>query len=141
MNLYDITWCEDEHQQQLCFKLREEVFIKEQGFAEEFDETDSVAHHLLITDQKNPIATARLFSKDGEWIVGRICVSKEYRKKGIGAVIMQHAEQKAKQLGARNLILSAQAQASAFYEKCGYEKQGQEYMDEHCLHIKMMKEL
>ena len=35
--------------------LREEVFCGEQGFQEEFDETDRTAHHGLLWDDGYPV--------------------------------------------------------------------------------------
>ena len=44
-----------------CYALREEVFVREQGFREEFDDVDVTAHHLLVTEQGAPVAAARIF--------------------------------------------------------------------------------
>lgn len=41
--------------------IREEVFIKEQGFKDEFDEIDDVAKHVLIFDGDIPVGTCRFF--------------------------------------------------------------------------------
>ena len=54
---------------------------------------------------------------------------------------MEAMEQKARQLGAKDIQLSAQVQARGFYEKLGYRAYGQEYLDEHCPHIAMEKTL
>lgn len=39
--------------------IREAVFIKEQGFKEEFDEIDDVAKHVLLFDGDIPVGTCR----------------------------------------------------------------------------------
>lgn len=124
-----------------CYLVRKKVFVEEQGFdgEAEFDTLDSVSHHLLITQNNIPIATARLFLAEDGFHCGRICVLKECRKTGIGLVIMQKLEEKAISLGADSLSLSAQIRAAGFYEKAGYTKYGEEYLDESCPHIAMKK--
>ena len=126
-----------------CYIVRKKVFIEEQGFNEEaeFDDIDAYAYHLLLTDSGNPVATARLFDEGHGFHCGRICVLKEYRGKNLGIDIMNEIEKKAKELGADSLELSAQIQASPFYAKAGYEKFGEEYLDEHCPHIMMKKKV
>ncbi|HHX71050.1 MAG TPA: GNAT family N-acetyltransferase, partial [Gallicola sp.] len=42
-------------------KIREEVFIKEQEFNDEFDEIDENSLHILYYYNENPVATARLY--------------------------------------------------------------------------------
>ena len=41
--------------------IREAVFIKEQGFKDEFDEIDDVAKHVLLFDGDIPVGTCRFF--------------------------------------------------------------------------------
>lgn len=126
-----------------CFLVRNKVFVSEQGFSEEleFDDIDSIAHHLCVYDNGKPIGAARLFGEDGIYHCGRICVLKEYRSKGVGYIIMDAMEKKAQELSVHTLELSSQLQASEFYTKCGFTAVGEQYMDEHCPHIKMFKKL
>lgn len=137
-----------------CYLVRKKVFVDEQGFdgEAEFDNLDSVSYHLAIyNDKENPaspsgettpaIATARLFLSEDGYHCGRICVLSEYRKKGIGLMVMQAIEEKTRELGGKSLCLSAQVRVAAFYEKAGYIRYGEEYLDEFCPHIAMKKEL
>lgn len=41
--------------------IREAVFMKEQGFKGEFDETDHLAKHVLLFCGDTPVATCRFF--------------------------------------------------------------------------------
>lgn len=34
--------------------IRIEVFMKEQGFENEFDEIDTISHHIVAFDEENP---------------------------------------------------------------------------------------
>ena len=119
--------------------IREDVFVREQGFHNEFDEIDAVAWHTVIYDNGRPAATGRAFLEDGAWHIGRVAVRKEFRGKQYGVAVMQALEGKIAELGAESVGLSAQVQARGFYEKLGYEAHGGEYLDEHCPHVSMTK--
>lgn len=124
--------------------IREEVFLKEQGFSTEFDETDDTCYHLLITDDGGRgIAVARMFAgKDkGEFIFGRVAVRQAYRGQKYGNLVMEALENKAKELHGTKISLDAQCQAEKFYEKLGYTAHGDIHYDEHCPHIAMSKAL
>ena len=122
-------------------KIREEVFLTEQGFSTEYDDIDRIAYHFIVYDGEIPVATARLYGNEAPYHIGRVAVVKEYRSKGIGAYIMLRVEDFAKEQGMCSLVLSAQVRASNFYKKCGYKEFGNEYMDEFCPHIDMLKKL
>ena len=121
--------------------IRKEVFIEEQGFQMEFDETDCIAKHLVIYNEEEPIATCRFFSdkEKNVFFIGRIAVIKKYRGMKIGAQILQEAEKMIRQKEGKKIKLSAQCRVRAFYEKQGYKKEGEPYLDEGCPHILMSK--
>lgn len=124
--------------------IRREVFMKEQGFENEFDETDKRAYHVVVYLDGKPVGAGRLFTDDPAgkcWTVGRVAVLREARKHHLGRAILTALEEQAAALGGRRIQLSAQCQARPFYEKCGYQASGEAYMDEHCPHIHMEKEL
>lgn len=123
-------------------RIRTDVFVEEQGFREEFDDIDGIAWHVVVFDGDRPIATGRTFpNADGSYSIGRVAVIKGYRSKGVGAVVMNALEEKARALGARTLVLSAQTHAVGFYQRMGFSPYGEEYYDEHCPHIAMKKDL
>ena len=71
-----------------CHALRRTVFIEEQNVpeAEEMDDLDGDAVHLLATDAEDrPVATARLLVKDDIGKIGRVCVLADQRGTGMGA--------------------------------------------------------
>ena len=98
--------------------IREEVFMKEQGFENEFDDIDARAYHAVLYVDGVPAANGRLFTDDPErkiWTVGRIAVLKEMRKLHLGSDIMQIQEEQCKAFGCERIQLSAQCQAQPFY--------------------------
>lgn len=123
--------------------IRSEVFVKEQGFIEEFDVIDDIAKHIVIYEREQPISTCRIYFniKKQSYVIGRIAVIKEWRGKNIGQRMLISAEDNIKRDGGKSAMLSAQVRAVGFYEKQGYKKQGVAYLDEECLHIWMNKNL
>lgn len=122
--------------------VRETVFLEEQGFAQEYDEIDETALHLQVFDGERVIGAGRIFPEEGTvWHAGRIAVLPEYRGKQVGRLIMQALESRAKALGGTELMLSAQMQAAGFYDKCGYERKSEPYLEEACWHVLMTKKL
>ena len=124
--------------------LREEVFCREQGFQKEFDEIDKTAHHgLLWDDRDQPIGVCRFFPGPelGTWILGRVAVKKCQRKTGAGSALIRGMEEAVRQLGGREIRLSAQVRARHFYETLGYQAYGPEEPDEGVLHQWMKKTL
>ena len=65
--IYD-KLCED------AKKLRTEVFVAEQGFETEFDDTDSKARHIVGYDGEKPVAVCRYFydEEHKSYMIGRI---------------------------------------------------------------------
>lgn len=122
--------------------VRKQVFVVEQGFEEEFDEIDSLAWHVVLYDGDKPIATGRTFLRDGQFIIGRVAVCREYRRLHVGTIVIEKLEEKIEQLGGTEARLSAQLQAQGFYEKLGYHPASDKYhYEEHCPHIEMVKSL
>lgn len=124
------------------FCIREEVFVKEQGFQNEFDEVDNVSWHVVAYNGDTPAACGRLFFKsDDTCIIGRVAVRRTFRGKRVGALIMNALEELARNLGGKEIELSAQCRAVGFYERLGYRSKGDTYLDEFCPHIVMKKKL
>ena len=123
--------------------IREKVFVQEQGFTNEFDETDKNSIHIVLFSDNSAIATGRLVKDQDEntYIIGRVAVLEAYRKLHLGNLILTSLEEKAKELGATKICVSAQCRVQTFYEKHDYNAVGDVYYDEYCKHIKMVKTL
>lgn len=126
-------------------KIRETVFVEEQGFHDEFDEIDQYAEHMIVFDQDRPIAVCRFFQKDRsrkkDYIIGRIAVLKQYRGQKIGSFVLEAAEQEIIRMGGESISLHAQVKAKEFYQKSGYREYGEIDLDEDRPHIWMRKEI
>lgn len=92
--------------------IRQQVFVEEQGFVNEFDDIDHEAYHAVIYTGGYPIATGRLFDENGEAHIGRICVRKAYRGRDLGRMIVEALEKQAEKVGYKEVGLSAQREYS-----------------------------
>lgn len=123
-------------------KVREAVFVIEQGYDEEFDEIDEIAWHVLILDNQQGIAVGRTYQDNHDsqlFHIGRMAVLKEYRKQSLGRLIMSNLEKQAKRLGAKTMKLSAQQHAIGFYQSMGYQVISEVYLDQGQPHVSMKK--
>lgn len=123
--------------------VRKKVFVQEQGFVDEFDDTDGVATHLVAYDGDDPVGTCRIFIGDepGVYILGRLAVTKEYRRHHLGARLVAAAEELARQNSGKYVMLHSQEQAVPFYEKQGYTVCSEMEYEEFCPHYWMKKQL
>ncbi|WP_368188368.1 GNAT family N-acetyltransferase [Aestuariibius sp. HNIBRBA575] len=127
-----------------CHAVRRAVFINEQNVseAEELDDLDAQALHILATKDGTPVGTARLLIHDAYGKIGRVAVTKDMRGTGLGAKIMQVVLDVLRaQDGVTHAKLDAQISALKFYEKLGFIAQGPEFMDANIPHRLMVMPL
>lgn len=102
-------------------QLREEIFVQEQGFQNEFGPEDDRSWSLVLYLDDLPIATGRILEIDPEtYQIGRVAVKKELRGKTVGSTVLKFLATKARTLGARKIVLNAQLDKLPFYEKAGF---------------------
>ena len=123
--------------------IRQKVFMQEQGFVDEFDDTDLQATQIVLYDDGKPIAICRIFpgNEKNAFILGRLAVLKECRGKNIGAQMLQEAEKTVAKKDGTTILLHAQCRVQKFYEKCGYTVFGEVGEEEGCPHIWMKKQI
>ena len=115
-----------------CRALRRRVFIEEQGVSEadEVDDLDGEAIHLLATVAGRPVGTARLLIEGDTGKIGRVCVLAEARGEGIGAALIRAAvADLAAMPEVSRAKLGAQVHALGFYERLGFVAVGPVYLD------------
>ncbi len=128
--------------------VRTRVFMEEQGFRNEFDDTDRDERtvHVTLRVDGELAGCARIFPDNrpgasGRWIFGRLAVLPDKRGNGLGAALLAESERLARQAGAAEMRLHAQCRAEPFYERSGYRSYGPVEMDEHVEHVWMRKAL
>lgn len=127
-------------------RIRSKVFILEQNVDAdiEIDDIDNYANQYVAYDDDNKAcATFRIFKEDHHAYIGRLAVLKNYRKQGIGSYILSNCNDLIKEMDSsiKEIHLHAQVQAVDFYEKNGFKKQGEIFMDANIEHILMVKEI
>ncbi len=127
---------------ELAKGIREEVFMREQGYPFDYDEKDETAWHIIGWDGDTVIAAGRLFHiHDAVYAIGRLAVKKEYRGQYVGDTVMRALEDKAVRLGAAFVELYAQEHAIGFYQKQGYAPIGDLCIYDGEPHMQMRKDL
>ena len=107
--------------------------------ADEVDDQDEAAIHLLLSADEGPIGTARLILGQGYVKIGRVCVLKSARGHGHGAALIRAAVEIALTLpGVRKATLCAQTHALGFYEALGFTAVGPEFFDAGIAHREMV---
>ena len=127
-----------------CHALRRRVFIEEQGVseAEELDDLDGQAIHLLAWQGDCPAGTARILIHGATGKIGRVCVLPQFRGTGLGAALMRFAlDVLRKRPEVTQARLGAQVHALGFYEKLGFTAQGDVYEDAGIPHRDMIRDV
>jgi predicted GNAT family N-acyltransferase len=120
--------------------IRFTVFVEEQGVPREIelDDMDERSLHAVAFENHLPVGTGRLLP-DGH--IGRMAVLKEWRGRGIGGLMLKQLVNEARQRGHKEVLLSAQVHATAFYRAHGFEEEGAQYMDAGIPHQDMRRRL
>ena len=121
--------------------IRKLVFMKEQGFENEFDEIDNISKHIVLYKDSKAIGTCRIFysNERNSYILGRLSILKEHRGENYGLTILKAAEKEVKLQNYNKIELSAQCRVADFYKKSDYKEIGEYYLDEGCPHTWMRK--
>jgi predicted GNAT family N-acyltransferase len=120
--------------------IRFAVFVEEQDvpLEIELDEMDPRSLHAVAFEDDSPVGTGRLLP-DGH--IGRMAVLKDWRGRGVGGRILAALMDEARGRGHREVVLSAQVRATAFYRSHGFVEEGAEYMDAGIPHQDMRRKL
>lgn len=120
-------------------RIRETVFIAEQSVPPEleWDAEDAAAVHFLALDGDYAIGTARLLA-DGH--IGRVSVLRDWRGLGVGDALLEAVIAEAERRDLKQQRLSAQVQATPFYERHGFAVVSGEFLDAGIPHVDMLRE-
>jgi predicted GNAT family N-acyltransferase len=122
-------------------RIREQVFVREQGvpLALEMDDQDVHCDHALAyCAEGSAVGTGRLLP-DGH--IGRMAVLKEWRGKGVGALLLQTLMERARERGHASVRLNAQTAAAGFYRRLGFGVCGPEFIEAGIPHVAMQRDL
>jgi hypothetical protein len=138
---FSVRVCEWDAARPEARRIRELVFVHEQGvpLALEWDEHDPQCDHALaFAADGSAVGTGRLLP-DGH--IGRMAVLKEWRAKGVGALLLQALVEQARRRRHAQVCLNAQTYAAGFYRRYGFEVSGPEFMEAGIAHVPMQRDL
>src|SRR6185503_14045852 len=121
--------------------IRFAVFVGEQNVPHdiELDEMDAKSLHAIAFEETGKaIGTGRLLP---EGKIGRMAVLKEWRRRGVGADLLEALVGEARRRGLAEVNLSAQLQAAEFYRAHGFVGEGKLYEEAGILHQAMRRSL
>lgn len=124
-----------------AFAIREKVFVEEQKVPreEEYDEHEDPSRHYLAYSDNVPCGAARWRFTDKGIKLERFAVLQEYRNQAIGSELLKRVLADVREVSAsKPVYLHAQLPAIPFYERQGFEKAGDLFMECDIAHYKMI---
>lgn len=121
--------------------IREAIFFGEQDAPPgiEIDDLDAQSVHAIAYDEaSNAVGTGRLMP-DGQ--LGQLAVVKEWRRRGVGAALLEALIEEARRRGYAAVTLSASLQAAEFFRERGFVAEGKVFKQGSILQQKMRKAL
>jgi len=128
------SWNEDRDE---LIQLRTRVFVEEQKVPSslEMDGRDAESAHVKALIDDDIIGTGRLLPNG---FIGRMCVLREYRNRGIGTMMLKNLVQQAAERGHQNVSLNSQSYVIPFYQKFGFTADSEEFIEAGILHRRMI---
>lgn len=127
------------------FLIRQQVFHIEQKIdpAVDMDGEDNAATHFIAYWQQQPVGIARVraYGDGTQAKIERVAVLQDFRGRGIGSAIATTILTHVQQQGFASALLYAQDQSISFYEKFGFQRQGEPFSQAGIPHIAMVKNL
>lgn len=125
-------------------KLRYEILRKPLRLNFDKDELEKEKKDILVgAFEEDKILGCCLLTKQDENSVRlrQMAVANNLQGKGIGASMMNYAENIARDAGFKKIIMHARKTAIGFYEKLGYSVTGEEFTEVSIPHFVMEKKL
>ncbi|MFA6220746.1 MAG: MSMEG_0568 family radical SAM protein [Desulfomonilaceae bacterium] len=113
----------------LALKIREDVFVKEQGLFEisDLDENDSSSTHIIVKYDDEIIGAVRVFPVKGaqnQWVGGRLAVRTKHRDNHAGALLVKKAMRYVKNRGCTRFTAHIQEQNVRYFSLLGWRAVG-----------------
>ena len=137
-NTIEVKVAESKNELNQVFDIRRIVFVIEQKVEEreEYDEFEDTSKHLLALIEGKAVGVARVRRTIKGIKLERFAVLKEARGKGVGAALIEEALEMVKEYDF--IYLHAQVQVVDFYQKYGFVKEGDLFVEAAIDHYKMV---
>ena len=125
-------------------ELRNEILRKPLGIEFDLKELEREKNDILIAafEEEKMLGCCLLTRVNNQCVrLRQMAVENNLQGKGIGAAMMNYAENVARDAGYNKIIMHARRTAIGFYEKLGYKTSGEEFEEITIPHIIMEKKL
>ncbi len=122
-------------------RVRQAVFVVEQSVPAELEwdgQDEECLHVLAESSNRDVIGTGRL-QPSGK--IGRMAVLRPWRGIGVGSALLRGLIEAASAQGIDEVYLHAQDRAVEFYDRFGFETEGDEFMEAGIPHRLMRRRL
>jgi len=125
-----------------AYNVRFSVFCEEQNvpYNIESDENESKRIHTLGLQDKEPVATARMYITGGWLKLERIAVRRAWRSRKIGSKLVNFMIKTGNDMGIYKYKLHSQVSNTGFYERLGFKTKGKVFMEAGIEHVLMIRE-
>jgi ribosomal protein S18 acetylase RimI-like enzyme len=108
------------------YALRYHVLRENWGLSKgsEKDDFEPISEHYAAYDSETNemVGVVKLFEKEpGVGQMSHLAVAEKWQHKGIGRMLMDFIEERARECGYHSLGTMTRVTATRFYEKCGYQ--------------------
>ena len=118
--------------------IRHEVFVIGQNCPEEIEwEFEEESTHFLVFDNKEAVATARHRETNNGYKLERFAVLESKRGNGYGHIVLKAILEDLSNFK-ESIYMHAQLDVIPFYEKMGFEKEGDLFIEANIMHYKMI---
>ena len=142
---YSVRYASSEADREAAFALRRQVFEVEQNVPRPLDRDalDHQANHVVAFDEGGRcVGTGRFVRRDNRVVqIGRMAVAADHRRHGVGALVLDALERMAVLRGIAEVVAHAQLPSVAFFERRGYVREGEPFLEEGVPHVRMRKVL
>ncbi len=142
MPIKQIDYGTEEYQQML--RLRHELLRKPLNLTFEAEELDKERNDILIGafEEERMLGCCLLTRKDEQCVrLRQMAVQNNLQGKGIGAAMLNFAENVARDMRYKKIMMHARLTAIGFYEKVGYKIVGDQFLELSIPHRIMEKNL
>jgi ribosomal protein S18 acetylase RimI-like enzyme len=125
-------------------KLRDDILRKPLGLKFSPEELEDEKHNLMMAayEDEHILGCCMLVEENSQTVrLRQMAVLNDLQGKGIGKALMQFAENLARDRGYRKITMHARQNAVGFYEKMGYRRVGNEFIEITIPHYVMEKDL
>jgi N-acetylglutamate synthase-like GNAT family acetyltransferase len=111
--------------------------------SERVDDDETAIHAMLLDETGEPVGVCRMHLQNPQEAQLRFMgIHQNYQGKGLGNMLIAYLEDKARRMGAKNVMLQAREKAVSFYERNGYKVTEKTYLLFNSIqHYKMEKQL